>query len=75
MLATLDEKRNSYVAPLVLAYNVTRHDSTGFSRHYLMFGYHPRLAIDAFLRISSLSEKEGSRTSYAKKLKKGLDFA
>jgi len=38
----------SFVGPLVQAYNATRHDSTGFSPHYLMFGWHPQLSVDAF---------------------------
>ena len=51
MLGTLENHQKqdwkSYVAPLVHAYNATRHDSTGFSPFFLMFGRHPRLAIDA----------------------------
>ena len=40
MLGTLKEDQKSdwktYVPPLVHAYNATRHESTGFSPHYLM---------------------------------------
>ena len=57
MLGTLDEEKKpdwkSYVAPLVYSYNATRHESTGYSPHFLMFGWHPRLAIDAFLGVTS----------------------
>ena len=53
MLGTLEDDQKSdwksYVPPLVHAYNSTRHESSGFSPHYLMFGRHPRLAVDAFL--------------------------
>ena len=77
MLGTLEDHQKqdwkSYVAPLVHAYNATRHDSTGFSLYFLMFGRHPRLAIDAYLGLQSPSPNEqnvGSREHYANKLKK-----
>ena len=77
MLGTLEDHRKqdwkSYVAPLVHAYNATRHDRTRFSPYFLMFGRHPRLAIDAYLGLQSPSPNEqnaGSREHYANKLKK-----
>ena len=55
MLGTLENHKKedwkSYVAPLVHSYNATKHPSTGFSPYFLMFGRHPRLAIDAYLGI------------------------
>ena len=49
MLSTLEEKQRedwkSYESTLVHAYNATRHDSTGYTPFFLMFGRHPRLAI------------------------------
>ncbi|MCG8094292.1 MAG: DDE-type integrase/transposase/recombinase [Candidatus Thiodiazotropha endolucinida] len=78
MLGTLedDQKSNwkSYVAPLVHAYNSTRHETTGFSPHYLMFGRHPRLAVDAFLGINP-EGRHADQTKFAADLKKRLDFA
>ena len=57
MLKTLDPvdkcKWKDHVAPLVHAYNCTRHESTGFTPFYLMFGRTPRLSIDVFLKIPS----------------------
>ena len=78
MLGTLEEKQRdwkSYVSTLVHAYNATRHDSTGYTPFFLMFGRHPRLAIDAYLRLNSDTEKIRSRDNYAKKLQKRLQFS
>ena len=56
MLGTLEEYQKSdwksHVPTLVHAYNATFHNSTGFSPYFIMFGRHPRLAIDAFLGIT-----------------------
>ena len=79
MLRTLtDEQKSdwkSFIPSSVHAYNATKHDSTGFSPHFLMFGWHPKLAVDAYLGIDNDTEKCKSRESYAKKLKKRLEFA
>ena len=80
MLGTLEDHQKQhwkpYVAPLVHAYNATRHDSTGFSPYLLMFERHERhsrLTIDSYLRLQSPSPNEqnaGSREYYTNKLKK-----
>ena len=78
MLGILEEDKKSdwktYVPPLVHAYNSTRHESTGFLPHYLMFGRHPRLAVDAFLGIKPGNENS-DKSKYISNLKKRLDFA
>ena len=78
MLGTLEDDQKtdwkSYVPPLVHAYNSTRHESTGFLPHYLMFGRHPRLAVDAFLGIKPGNESS-DKSKYVSSLKKRLDFA
>lgn len=79
MLGTLDNSKKSdwksYVPSLVHAYNATRHESTGYSPFYLMFGRHPRLAVDAFLGIDPNQNNNSSQLEYAKKLKGRLDYA
>ena len=78
MLGTLEDHqksdRKSYVPSLVHAYNSTRHESTGFAPHYLIFGRHPRLAVDAFLGFKQESESS-DKSQYVSGLKKRLDFA
>ena len=79
MLGTLQDSQKqdwkSYVAPLVHAYNSTKHDSTGYSAFFFMFGRHPCLAVDACLGLNSPDKHISSRAHYATKLKKRLDFA
>lgn len=79
MLGTLSDEQKvnwkSYVAPLVHAYNATVHESTGYSPHFLMFGWHPRLPIDAFLGVNSEIGSSKSHESYAKQLERRLQFA
>ena len=78
MLGTLDEEKKPdcklFVAPLVHSYNATRQESTGYNPHFLMFGWHPRLAIDAFLGVTSdLPVKD--HITYVSSLEKRLKFA
>ena len=62
MLGTLEEDKKTNwkecLPTLVNAYNSNRHDTTGFTPHFLMIGRHPRLALDAALGIES--DNEGS---------------
>ena len=79
MLGTLQPTQKSdwksYVLPLVHAYNATRHDTTGFSPFYLMFGRHPRLALDAFLGLEPSAESGRTQAEYTTKFQSRLSFA
>ena len=50
LLGTLEPKKkpewSKHIDALVHAYNCTKHDASGFSPFYLMFGRKPRLALD-----------------------------
>ena len=65
----------SYVSHLVHAYNATRHDSTGFSPFFLMFGCHPRLAVDAFFGLDNTRITPRNQFEYVHKLQLRLKFA
>ena len=75
MLSTLSEEQKtdwkSYVAPLVQAYNSIRNDATGYTPHYLMFGWHPKLAIDIFFGMDPHTENADKRDhpTYISKLR------
>lgn len=79
MLGTLENHHKSdwkaYIAPLVQAYNATKNDSTGYAPHFLMFGWHPRLPVDAYLGTDPSEEHTGNQSSYASKLHKRLQIA
>jgi hypothetical protein len=78
MLGTLNDEQKAnwknYVAPLVHAYNATRHESTNYSPHFLMFGWHPRLCIDAFLGVDIELAQGKNHESYARQLEKRLQL-
>ena len=67
----------SHIPALVHAYNSTRHETTGLTPHFVMFGRHPRLAVvDAFLGIEPDGDfRSNSQPEYVENLKKRLRFA
>ena len=79
MMGTLDNEKKSdwksHIAPLVHAYNVTIHNSTGFAPYFLMFGRHPKLAIDSLLGLHIENFGSHYTTEYARKLKDKLTEA
>ena len=79
MLGTLSEDQKtdwkSYVSTLTHAYNAAEHESTGYAPFFLMFGRHPRLAIDAFLGLNQDQDIPRSHMDYVDKLRHRLDYA
>ena len=71
MFETFEEYQKSdwkaHVPTVVHAYNATFYDLTGNSPYFLMFGRHPRLAIDTFLGLFPNTQSASSKTGYIKK--------
>ena len=82
MLGTLEPHKKadwkSHVAPLVHAYNCTRHESTHFSPYSLMFGRDPNLPVDLKFGLSE-DQPAQSLTKYVdnlrSRLKESFDLA
>ena len=80
MLGTLENDKKTqwvqYLPSLTHAYNCTRHDSTGYSPHYLMFGREPLLPVDLTYGLNGADPGGGETySSYVQSLKEKLDYA
>ena len=78
MLRTLPETQKSrwaeHLNHVVNAYNCTRHESTGYSPFFLLFGRHPRLPIDLMFGIESQTNLE-NHSQYVAKWRKPMTEA
>ena len=79
MLGTLDPSKKAdwraEVAPLVHAYNCTRHDTTGFSPYLLMFGRQPKIALDVVLGLVNDEHEEVDYGKYMATMRSRLKQA
>ena len=80
MLGTLsDEEKSdwkSHLGCMTHAYNCTKHASTTYSPHYLMFGRHPRLPIDVAFGLHKPNCSDNcSKSMYIQKLRRRLNYA
>ena len=81
MLGTLETEQKAdwkaYVPTLVHAYNATKHEATGFSPFFLLFGRHPRLPIDLVMGVEAADRQLQSETytEFSEKLRHRLESA
>ena len=80
MLGTLEDKKKmnwkAHIAAQIQVYYSNRHETTGLTPHYLMFGRHPRLAINAFQDIDpDTSFHAKNHSDDIQDLRKRLQFA
>ena len=77
MLGTLNPSQKSnwkaHVPSLVHAYNSTRHESTGQSPYFLMFGREPRLPVDLAFGLGDKEER--TLTKYVEDLRSKMKTA
>lgn len=66
MLRTQGDKEKAhwkdYLPQVIHVYNCTRHESTGFSPHFLLYGHHPYLPVDLLIGLTG----EESAQTYTK---------
>ena len=78
MLGTLQQDQKSdwkiHIGSLVHAYNATKHETTGFSPFFLMFGREPTLPIDLVFGLDK-DERSRSLSKYISNLQKRLEEA
>lgn len=78
MLRTLTDKEKEawkdHLPQVIHAYNSTRHESTGYSPHFLLFGCHPRLPVDLLFGLTEQTDPV-SHKGYAEKWRKSMTEA
>lgn len=68
------ERWKDHLLQMIPEYNCTRHESTGYSPHYLLYGRHPRLLIELLFGLMGNTESE-THKGYAEKWLKRMTEA
>lgn len=78
MLGTLEQDQksdlNTHIGALVHAYNASKHETTGFSPYFLMFGRDPTLPVDLVFRLDK-HDKVTTLSKYIDNLQVRLERA
>lgn len=78
MIGTLPDHQKDdwkqFIQPLVHSYNASKHDSTGYSPFFLMYGRHPRLPIDIAMGVEP-AERQVEKRDYVQQMRDRLRFA
>ena len=78
MMRTLGAKQKtdwaSHLNQLTHAYNCTKHESTGYAPHFLLFGRTPRLPVDLLFGTNH-AEKGGTALKWMERLQKAYKIA
>ena len=79
MLGTLEPSQKvdwkSHMGAMLHAYKCTKHDTTGFSPYFLMFGRQTRIAVDLALGRCEMEREKGYGQELQERLKKVYELA